>query len=415
MSKKMNVLIACGGTGGHLFPGIAVAEALERRGHKVLLLISEKKVDAQASEKYGMLNFLTVPAIAKPATFSPRMIPFLIKLWKSVRQSRQILKEHQCDVVLGMGGFTSLPPILAGKRMKLATYVHDSNALPGKANRLTARWCKKVLLGLEDAGQYFNSKKVIITGTPVRLELTTSLRPDRARASFDLPSDGKAVLVMGGSQGAKQLNSLVIEAAEILKNTAPQKRVHDTSDNITKRKTHAVQAAKSMTAPTEPPLRSTRQTSQTSTSGNSMPQMRFLHITGTTDFDRVKNLAKDIDAYEVLSFCDDMASAYAACDVAICRAGASSMTELAYVGMPSILVPYPYAADDHQTFNAAVFEKAGASILRQEADLDARKIVTDLTHILEDDTVRKTMAQHANSLAVKDAATQICKVLEETS
>lgn len=146
-----------------------------------------------------------------------------------------------------------------------------------------------------------------------------------------------------------------------------------------------------------------------------MPQMRFLHITGTTDFDRVKNLAKDIDAYEVLSFCDDMASAYAACDVAICRAGASSMTELAYVGMPSILVPYPYAADDHQTFNAAVFEKAGASILRQEADLDARKIVTDLTHILEDDTVRKTMAQHANSLAVKDAATQICKVLEETS
>ncbi len=146
-----------------------------------------------------------------------------------------------------------------------------------------------------------------------------------------------------------------------------------------------------------------------------MPKMRFIHITGATDFDRVKDLAKDIEGYEVISFCDDMASAYAACDVAICRAGASSMTELAYVGMPSILVPYPYAADDHQTFNAAVFEKAGASILRQEADLNAQKIVTDLTHILEDDTVRETMSQRADSLAVKDAATQICKVLEKTS
>ena len=145
-----------------------------------------------------------------------------------------------------------------------------------------------------------------------------------------------------------------------------------------------------------------------------MPKMRFLHITGATDFDRVKDLAKNIEGYEVLSICDDMASAYAACDVAICRAGASSMTELAYVGMPSILVPYPYAADDHQTFNAAVFEKAGASVLRQEADLNAQKIVNDLTHILEDDAVRESMSQRADSLAVKDAATQICKVLEET-
>ncbi len=357
----MNVLIACGGTGGHLFPGIAVAEELEKQGHKVLLLISEKKIDAQASKKYGTLQFITVPAIAKPATFSLKMLPFLNRLRKSIHQSKQILKEHKCDVVLGMGGFTSLPPIFAGKTLGLTTYVHDSNALPGKANRLTARWCTKVLLGLQAASPYFQSEKVIVTGTPVRKELSVPIRQDRARATLNLPSDGKAILVMGGSQGAKRLNSLVVEAAKELQKT-------------------------SLT-------------------------VRFLHITGASDFDRVSELAKNIEGYQVLSFCNDMASAYAACDLAICRAGASSMTELSYVGMPSILVPYPYAADDHQTFNARVFEQAGAALLRQESDLDTQTLIDDLTRILNDESLRQKMATQSESLAVKDAATQICNVI----
>ncbi|MGB0776335.1 MAG: undecaprenyldiphospho-muramoylpentapeptide beta-N-acetylglucosaminyltransferase, partial [Akkermansiaceae bacterium] len=297
MSEKKKVVIACGGTGGHLFPGIAVAEELERRGHEVLLLISEKKVDAQASKKYGDLAFQTVPAIAKPATLSPKMIPFLFRLWSTVRQCRKILKNNQTDAVIGMGGFTSLPPVLAGKKLGLATYVHDSNALPGKANRLTARWCRKVLIGLDAAKKYFPNSAVEVTGTPVRKELTQLPEQSAARAKYGLAPDGKAVMVMGGSQGAKHLNTLMVEAAK------------------------------------------------------AMPGLQFLHITGAADFERVDALAKDLDGYHVLSFCDDMASAYAACDVAVCRAGASSMTELAYVGMPSILVPYPYAADDHQTFN----------------------------------------------------------------
>ena len=119
MSDTFNILIACGGTGGHLFPGVAVAEELDRRGHKVLLLISEKKVDAQGAKKYGRLAFHTVPAIAKPSSLSPKMIPFLFKLWRTVRQCRKILLQNQCDVVLGMGGFTSLPPVLAGKKLGL--------------------------------------------------------------------------------------------------------------------------------------------------------------------------------------------------------------------------------------------------------------------------------------------------------
>jgi len=407
----MNVLIACGGTGGHLFPGIAVAEELEKRGHKVLLLISEKKVDAQASKKYEMLKFKTVPAIAKPSTFSLKMIPFLNRLSKSIKQCKKILKEHECDVVLGMGGFTSLPPIYAGKKLGLATYVHDSNALPGKANRLTARWCSKVLLGLEAASSYFPTRKVIVTGTPVRKELTIPLRQDRARVKFDLPSDGKAVLVMGGSQGAKHLNSLVVEAAQKLHNLQTTS-TSKPQEKPTTGKTAAVQAARSMTAATAmAPLSGISKQHAVAQSNLPEAYTLFLHITGANDFERITQLTKDIKGYKVISFCDDMASAYAACDMAICRAGASSMTELAYVGMPSILVPYPYAADDHQTFNATVFEKAGAAILKQESNLDSQALVDDLRRIFEDDELKKTMVQHAKSLAVKNAAAQICNVI----
>lgn len=357
MSKKMNVLIACGGTGGHLFPGIAVAEELEKRGHEVLLLISEKKVDAQASKKYGDLDFLTVPAIAKPATLSPKMIPFLFRLWKTVRQCKKILKSHGSDAVLGMGGFTSMPPVMAGKKMGLATFVHDSNALPGKANRLTARWCSQVLLGFEVAASYFPNSQVAVTGTPVRRELSELPERASARAKYGLAPDGSAVLIMGGSQGAKNLNTIVVETAK------------------------------------------------------AMPGVQFLHITGSLDHDRVAEMAKGREGYHVLSFCDDMASAYAACDIAVCRSGASSMTELSYVGMPSILVPYPYAADDHQTANAKVFEQEGAAVLRQETELDSGALVTELTRIFDEDGVLEAMSEKADSLAVKDAAGRICDVI----
>jgi len=354
MSEKLHVLIACGGTGGHLFPGIAVAEEFRKRGHRVLLLISEKKVDAQGAEKYKDLAFRTVPAIAKPATLSPRMIPFLFRLWRTVRQCRRILIESQCDAVLGMGGFTSLPPVLAARRLGLMAYVHDSNAVPGKANRLTARWCNKVFLGLDAAATSFPNSNTVVTGTPVRGELSNPVGQAEARKKYGLHPESKVVLVMGGSQGAKRLNTLVVEAAK------------------------------------------------------AMPGVAFLHITGALDYDRVNGLAEGCENFRVMSFCDDMASAYAACDVAVCRSGASSMTELAHIRLPSILVPYPFAADDHQTANAQVYEKAGAAVLRQEAELDAGALVADLTRILEDEEYANTMSARLDDLAMRDAAERIC-------
>jgi UDP-N-acetylglucosamine--N-acetylmuramyl-(pentapeptide) pyrophosphoryl-undecaprenol N-acetylglucosamine transferase len=210
---------------------------------------------------------------------------------------------------------------------------------------------------LEAAASYFSDSEVVVTGTPVRQELTELPNKVDARTAFGMDPHGPAVLVMGGSQGAQSLNTLVVDAAK------------------------------------------------------AMPGLQFIHITGAYDFDRVKKLVGNREGYRVIEFCDDMATAYAACDVAVCRSGASSMTELAYVAMPSILVPYPHAADDHQTVNAEVFHSAGAAVLRPQDELDAGQLVADLTKIVEDDEYRKVMSANAASLAVRDAAAKICDVI----
>jgi UDP-N-acetylglucosamine--N-acetylmuramyl-(pentapeptide) pyrophosphoryl-undecaprenol N-acetylglucosamine transferase len=361
VSKSLKILIACGGTGGHLFPGIAVGEALRARGHEVMLLISEKKVDSEASAKYTHLRFKTVPAVAKPPTLSLRMLPFLWKLWGSIGQCKAIIREFQADAVLGMGGFTSLPPVYAGHKLGLKTFIHDSNARPGRANVMTSRFCTRVFLGLDAARKFFPNRETVTTGTPVRPEITNLPTREDAAALFGLNPARPTIVVTGGSQGARRLNELSAQAAAGL--------------------------------PSE---------------------TQVLHIAGALDFQRVSEITHGRAGYKVLGFCDQMPSAYAIADLVIARSGASSMTEIAIAGHPSILVPYPYAADDHQTRNAEVFAEAGAAILIQERDLDAEKLASLATSILQGLPTYKRMAKAARELAVPDAADRVCAAIEAT-
>ncbi len=355
----LRIVIACGGTGGHLFPGIAVAEEMRARGHEVLLLISKKKVDQEASRKYTELRFETIPAIAKPSTFSPKMLLFLWKLWRTMRQCRQLLRQFRADAVLGMGGFTSLPPVYAGHRLGLATFVHESNAVPGRANLLTSRFCTHVFVGMEAAARYFAKRPVTHTGTPVRAEFRTLPSREAAAAKFGLVRASSVLLVTGGSQGAHRLNLLTPEAFKML-----------------------------------------------------AADIQVLHIAGSQDFERVVSETKGHPNYHALGFCNDMPSAYAVADLVVARAGASSLNELSHAGLPSILVPYPYAADDHQTKNAMMFSQAGAAHLIQEKDLTAVRLADLVTDILGDLQTRESMAQAALSLNVPDAAARVCKAME---
>jgi UDP-N-acetylglucosamine--N-acetylmuramyl-(pentapeptide) pyrophosphoryl-undecaprenol N-acetylglucosamine transferase len=354
-----SLVIACGGTGGHLFPGLAVAEEWTARGGRALLLISEKKIDQEAAKKYHRYRFETVPAIGKPATFSPKMLPFLWKMWRTVGRCAGLLKKFNADAVLGMGGFTSLPPAWAAKRSGIPAFVHDSNALPGRANLITARFCREIFIGLEPARAHFKNKETVLTGTPVRDEMRHLPSREEAAARYGLDPSKPTLLVYGGSQGARRLNSLVTEAFPLLP-----------------------------------------------------PGTQILHAAGPGDVERVAAEAGHFPGYKILGFCDDMPSAYAVCDAVLCRSGASSMTELSFLGLPSILIPFPFSADDHQTKNAEVFASAGAAFMEQEADLNAPKLAILVTRLMSDLQTRERMAQAARSLAVPDAAARVCDAIE---
>lgn len=358
MTSPRKILIACGGTGGHLFPGIAVAETLLAQGHEPLLLISQKKIDSQASAKYPHLRFESVSAIAKPATLSPKMIPFLWALHKSIQTSKKIIREFGADAVLGMGGFTSLPPVYAGYKLAKKTFVHDSNARPGRANVLTSRFCDKVFIGLKPAAAFFK-KPTLLTGTPARPEIHKLPSRTDAAERFGLDPAKPTLLVTGGSQGALGLNQLVANAAPLL----PE-------------------------------------------------DIQILHIAGPNDLPRIQaEHPVQRPGYRLIGFCDQMPSAYALADLVITRSGASTLTEISLAGLPSILVPYPYAADDHQTANAKVFSDAGAAKLIQQKDLDPESLAKLLTGLLTNPGALKLMSEASRSLAIPDAAEKVTRAL----
>ncbi len=359
--KKLTIMIACGGTGGHLFPGIAVAQQLRHMGHRPVLLISRKEVDAEASSKYGELEFHTVQAVAKPPLLSLRMPAFLWKLARTYAACRRLLKQEKVDAILGMGGFTTMPPVCAGRSLGLRTYVHDSNALPGKSNRLTARWCDKVLLGLDEAVKYLPGHDCVVVGTPVREELEHLPTQEEARQRLGLPQEGTVILVTGGSQGARNLNSMLVEAAKA-----------DT-------------------------------------------QAHYLVIAGRQDAARVQELAQGAPNITVLGFCSDMPAAYAAVDGVIARSGASTLTELSLIGKACLLVPFPFAADDHQTVNAQVFASRGAAVLCQQRDLTSEGVHRFVHDVVRNADARMKMESAMRSLSRPDAALAIARVLVDAA
>jgi UDP-N-acetylglucosamine--N-acetylmuramyl-(pentapeptide) pyrophosphoryl-undecaprenol N-acetylglucosamine transferase len=360
-SKSIHVLIACGGTGGHLFPGIAVGEVLASRGHDVTLLISEKKIDTLAASGHPELRFEKMPFLAMPKPWSPKMFGFLKSLWQGTKACRKIIRDHEVDVVLGMGGFTSFAPLYAGRKEGCCTLIHESNAIPGKANRLNARYSDTVLCGLEACkAQFPKHEDVRVVGTPVR----SSMRKpgsDDPHAFFKLDKDKRTLLVMGGSQGARGLNRAVGTALEQFEKMGIQ----------------------------------------------------VLHIAGPTDYEEVKDVYAKIPLLKqhVAAFCHRMELAYRMADLAIARSGASSMSELAYFGVPSLLVPYPHAAEDHQTRNAEIFEKAGAARLMRESDLNADTLADTVREIFNDPRKAGEMKKAAQKLAVKNSAEKIADML----
>ncbi|MBA2744248.1 MAG: undecaprenyldiphospho-muramoylpentapeptide beta-N-acetylglucosaminyltransferase [Chthoniobacterales bacterium] len=356
----MNAVIACGGTGGHLFPGLAVAEVLRDRGHEVLLFISEKEIDSVAVSQHPDFRFEKLPTIGLPSPFSPAIVRFMQRFHESLTRCRQIYRAFDPQVVLGMGGFTSTAPIMAGRMRKIPTFIHESNAIPGKANRLTARMVRAVLLGFQECAPFFPKAATELTGTPIRAELQ---RMDRAaaRRKLGLREDLHTLLVMGGSQGAAGINQAIIKSLPSLRG--------------------------------EP--------------------LQVIHLAGPRDERLVADnyQRENIPAY-VAAFHHAMEEVYSAADLAIARSGGASLSELAMFGLPSILIPFPYAADDHQTRNAEIFAKQNAAILVREADLSGDVLARKIRELTNDPAALRRMSGKSHHLAPKDAAGCVVDTME---
>jgi UDP-N-acetylglucosamine--N-acetylmuramyl-(pentapeptide) pyrophosphoryl-undecaprenol N-acetylglucosamine transferase len=350
------VAIACGGTGGHLFPGLAVAEQLRARGCRVQLLISPKEVDQKAVPAAAGMEIKILPAVGLAGG---RYLAFGLGFWRSYRLSKSWFAAARPQAVLAMGGFTSAPPIHAGKGCGAATFLHESNTIPGRANRWLARFVHQAFVGFPSAAGRLRHPKVQHTGTPVRPQFQPQNRA-AARTALGLRPEGEVLLVMGGSQGASGINQLAVNSLELWQ--------------------------------------------------KGLPGWQFLHLTGDRDFEPVRQAyqARGLPA-KVWPFFSEMEQALGAATVAISRAGASSQAELAAMRLPAVLIPFPAAADNHQYFNARAFAEAGAAQLLEQREATPQSLWRLLAGMTAEAGARARMADAVYRWHRPDAAAQIAE------
>lgn len=360
--SPFRAVIACGGTGGHLFPGLAVAEELSSRGHEILLMVSEKEIDATALKAHPEFRAAKLPSIGMPSmVVSPAFVRFLRRSWESLSLCKATYRKYRPAVVLGMGGFTSTAPILAARWGGIPSLIHESNAIPGRANRLASRFATRVLLGFEDCEKKFPNSHCLITGTPVRRNLGAPLEKVSARKIFGLDPARPTLLVMGGSQGAAGINQILFKTAPLLRAGGVQ----------------------------------------------------IIHFTGDRD-DRLAaaNYQRDEIPHFVAAFHHRMEEAYSAADLVVSRAGASSLSEVSRFELPSILIPYPYATDDHQTANGAIYVRGGAAEMLAEKETNPEALAALILNILDDAARRERMATAARRIAPARAAANVADAME---
>ena len=330
-----HIAIACGGTGGHLFPGLAVAEKLQASGCTVSILISPKEVDQQAVKSACGVEVVTLPAVALQ---HGSRLAALRGFVQSYRASRKLFKTQRPNAVLAMGGFTAAPPVFAARMLGIKTFLHESNTIPGRANRMLARFVHQAFVGFPEAESRLAAREVIVTGTPVRPEFQPR---DVAvcRVALGLDPARPVILVTGGSQGARGVNDLIIGALPMLAR-------------------HAL-------------------------------QWQWLHLAGPHDVERVKQAYAKLALKAVVHpFLEQMELAIGGATACVSRSGASSLAEIAAMRLPTLLVPLPTSADNHQWQNARAFEETGAAQLLNQCDATPDKISTLLRELVEDIAMR---------------------------
>ena len=351
----MRVIVTGGGTGGHLFPGIAVAEAMRRRlpETRVLFIGTQRLVDQKALAGRGF-DLAALDCGAIKGLGMARKLKSLARLPGAILAARNQLKRFGPDLVFGVGGYVTGPVLLAAKTLSVPIVIHEQNSVPGLANRLAGLLADRICISLP-CRPAFPAAKTVLTGNPVRQDILAASARKQGRAAEDaIPT----ILVLGGSQGAHRVNLLMMEAVEHLIKT-----------------------------------------------GNSA---RVMHQTGGADEEMVRDhYAKLKVEAEVSAFIGDMAAAYSRADLVVSRAGATTLAELAVMGLPALLIPFPHAADNHQVTNGEYYQKQEACQMLEEAVLSGEILAHEISQGLHNREELHTMAAKMRSLALPDAAERI--------
>lgn len=363
--RKYSILISGGGTGGHIFPALSIANALKRRIDADILFVgAENRMEMEKVPAAGYpIKGLPVAGFDRKRLW--RNIGVLIKLNRSIRMARKIVKEFQPDIAIGVGGYCSGPTLKAAQKAGVPTLLQEQNSFAGVTNKLLAKKAKKICVAYDGMERFFPAGNIIKTGNPVRKDLTERARDvKKARESFGLNPERRTLLVVGGSLGALTLNESLEKGLKKLVENGIQ----------------------------------------------------VIWQTGKNFGDRGKTAAKGLNGVVVTKFITDMASAYAAADLVISRAGAGSISELELLGKPSILVPSPNVAEDHQTHNARALSDRGAAVL--VTDSEARdKLIDEAISLMKDNNKREEMHDKILQMALPDSdekiVDEIIKILDK--
>jgi len=355
----MKVLISGGGTGGHIFPALAIAQHFMQQGlaqDEILFVGTKHGIESRVVPEAGF----TLETIRSEGLVGKGFVKTLrasLTLMVSLLDAYKVIRRFKPNLVVGVGGYSSGPVVLTASLLGIATMIHEQNSVPGLTNRILGRIVDAIALSYPDSQKFFPNHKSFLTGNPVRETIMHGNRT-RGYAEFGLKEGCFTIFVFGGSQGAQRINQAVVEALKLLK---------DKCDNI-----------------------------------------QFLHQSGYKCLEEVKKGYEGRGvSFAVLPFIKNMADAYEIADLVISRAGAITLAEITLVGKPAILIPYPFAAGNHQEHNAMELTKNGAAVVIADRELNAERLASWIRHFLEHTEELKVMAEKCSQLARPDAGSRI--------
>jgi len=358
------VILAGGGTGGHIYPAVAIASEFKSRypDSEILFVGTKKGLEKEIVSKHQFrLEFISAKGFVRGLKKEILLLPFF--LMRSIIETWMIMRNFKPDIVVGTGGYVSLPVVLMAGIMGKKTLIQEQNSFPGLSTRILSLVAGRVCLSYENSANFFLvRKKLKILGNPVRKGIISGEK-NKGIKELNLHPDKKTLFILGGSQGSKKINASVKEAVNYFEQ---------------------------------------------------YEDIQLLWQTGEKDFENIKNFMKDKKiTSSVFPFIQDMASAYAVSDLLVCRAGALTLSEIAACGKPSILIPYPFATGDHQRYNALFLKEKGAAELLLESELMGENLAERAVDLLMNENKLKQMSENIKTLAKPLATSQIVNEMEE--